>query len=283
MIPASFSYARPRSLDEAFALLAEHGGDAKLLAGGHSLLPMMKLRLATPGVVIDISRISGLDSIKAGADGIAIGALTTHGAIAQSADVARNIPALADAAGQIGDAQVRNRGTIGGACAHGDPASDYPAVLLALDATLSTQARGGSKTIPAGDFFRGMFDTALAADAILTEIRFRPAPHSAYAKFPHPASHYAVVGVAANLELQGGRIVQARIAITGVGDHPYRATNVEKALVGVNPNDTSAVKAACVDAGAGIAPRSDVFASGKYRAAMAEVYASRAVAAAAKR
>ncbi|MBV8425118.1 MAG: xanthine dehydrogenase family protein subunit M [Candidatus Eremiobacteraeota bacterium] len=283
MIPASFSYARPRSLDEAFALLSEHGSDAKLLAGGHSLLPMMKLRLATPGILIDISRITGLDSIKAGADGVAIGALTTHAAIAASADVARILPALADAASNIGDAQVRNRGTIGGACAHGDPASDYPAVLLALDASVSIHARSGAKTIPAADFFRGMFDTALTPDAVLTEISLRASPHSAYAKFPHPASHYAVVGVAANLELQGGKIAQARIAVTGVGDRAYRATNVEKALVGVNPNDAGAVKAACVDAGSGTEPRSDVFASGKYRAAMAEVYAARAVAAAAKR
>lgn len=283
MIPASFSYARPRSLDEVFKLLAEHGADAKLLAGGHSLLPMMKLRLATPGTLIDISRITGLDSIKAAADRITIGALTTHAAIAADSGVQRMVPALSDAASQVGDAQVRNRGTIGGSCAHGDPASDYPAVMLALDATFGTQTRAGTKTIAASEFFRGMFDTALAPDAVLTEISLRPAPHSAYAKFPHPASHYAVVGVAANLQLQGGKIVQARIAVTGVGDHAYRAANVEKALVGVDPNDAAAVKAACIDAGAGIDARSDVFASGRYRAAMAEVYAARAVAAAAKR
>lgn len=283
MIPASFNYARPRSLDEAFALLAEHGSDAKLLAGGHSLLPMMKLRLATPGMLIDISRISGLDSIKADAKSVTIGALTTHAAIAADAGIRSAAPALSDAASQIGDVQVRNRGTIGGSCAHGDPSSDYPAVMLALDGAFTVQARAGTKTIAAGDFFRGMFDTALPADAVLTGVGLQAAPHSAYAKFPHPASHYAVVGVAANLELQGGKITSARIAVTGVGDRAYRAENVEKALVGVDPSDLSDVKAACVDAGAGIDPRSDVFASGKYRAAMAEVYAARAIVAAAKR
>ena len=283
MIPAAFSYSRPRSLDEAFALLAEHGSEAKLVAGGHSLLPMMKLRLATPSMLIDISRISGLDAIEASGDTIKIGALTTHAAIASDVNVRKLVPALAEAASQIGDTQVRNRGTIGGACAHGDPASDYPAIALALEATFTTQSRGGTKTIASSNFFQGLFETALTADAVLTEIAFRAAPHSAYAKFPHPASHFAVVGACANLSLQGGKISQARIAITGVGDHAYRAGTVEKALVGVDPKDATAVKAACVDAGAEIEPRSDVFASGHYRAAMAEVYAARAVEAAAKR
>ena len=283
MIPAAFSYARPRSLDEAFALLAEHGSDAKLIAGGHSLLPMMKLRLATPGILIDISRIGGLDSIKASGDRVTIGALTTHAAIAADADVRKMIPALADAASQIGDSQVRNRGTIGGACAHGDPAADYPAIAPALGAMFTIASRSGTKATPASDFFRGMFETALPADAVLVEIAFPAAPKSAYVKFPHPASHYAVVGAAANLTLQGTKIATARIALTGVGDHAYRADNVEKALVGVDPKDADAVKAACVDAGMDVEARSDVFASGKYREAMAEVYAARAVAAAASR
>lgn len=283
MIPAAFDYSRPRSLDEAFALLAEHGPDAKFIAGGHSLLPMMKLRLATPAMLIDISRIAGLDGISASGDSIVIGALATHAAIAADGNVRKLVPALADAAGQIGDAQVRNRGTIGGACAHGDPSADYPAVLLALEASLTMQSRSGRKTVTAADFFRGMFETALDPDALLVEIALKAAPKSAYVKFPHPASHYAVVGAAAGLSLSGKTIAAARIAITGVGDCAYRASNVERALNGIDPGDAAAVKAACVDAGAGVEARSDVFASGRYRAAMAEVYAARAVDAAAKR
>jgi aerobic carbon-monoxide dehydrogenase medium subunit len=283
MIPAAFDYARPRSIEEVFALLGEHGPDAKIIAGGHSLLPMMKLRLATPAILIDISRISGLDGIKVSGDSVTIGALTTHAAIANDANVRRMLPALADAASQIGDVQVRNRGTIGGSCAHADPTADYPAVMLALDASFTAQSRSGKKTISASSFFLGICETALDPDAVLVEISIPAAPKSAYAKYPHPASHYAVVGAAVKLSMKGKTIDDARVAITGVGDHAYRPSQVEKALVGVDPADAAALKAACVDAGAGIDARSDVFASGRYRAAMAEVYAARAVAAAAKR
>jgi aerobic carbon-monoxide dehydrogenase medium subunit len=283
MIPAAFDFARPRSIEEVFALLGEHGPDAKIIAGGHSLLPMMKLRLATPAILIDISRISGLDGIKVSGDSVTIGALTTHAAIANDANVRRMLPALADAASQIGDVQVRNRGTIGGSCAHADPTADYPAVMLALDASFTAQSRSGKKTISASNFFLGICETALDPDAVLVEISIPAAPKSAYAKYPHPASHYAVVGAAVKLSMKGKTIDDARVAITGVGDHAYRPSQVEKALVGVDPADAAALKAACVDAGAGIDARSDVFASGRYRAAMAEVYAARAVAAAAKR
>ena len=283
MIPAQFDYARPKTLDEAFALLAQYGDDAKLLAGGHSLLPMMKLRLATPSVLIDIARIPGLDKITVTKDGVTLGARTTHAAIVASADLRRVAPALHDAAGQIGDPQVRNRGTIGGACAHGDPAADYPAVLLALGATFKIARKGGEAAIAEDEFFRGMFETALEPGSVLTEIAVGAAPHSAYVKFPHPASHYAVVGVAAKLALDGTRIADAGIAITGVGDRAFRAKGVEKALVGVDAGDDVAVRAACVDAAAGIETRSDVFASGSYRAAMADVFCARAVKAAAAR
>jgi len=283
MIPAPFDYARPRSLDEAFAIMAEHGAEAKVLAGGHSLLPMMKLRLATPAMLIDISRIDGLDGIKASSDSLTIGALTTHAAIAASKEVSKIAPALSDAAGQIGDAQVRNRGTIGGASAHGDPSADYPAVLLALGATFTVQSRSGTKTIPAAGFFQGMFETALESNAILTAIEIDAAPKSAYVKFPHPASHYAVVGVAAKLKMEGSRIAEARIAVTGVGDSVFRPASVEKALTGVDSSDKGAIEAACVDTAAGIEGRGDVFASGNYRRAMADVYCTRAVIAAANR
>jgi carbon-monoxide dehydrogenase medium subunit len=283
MIPAAFDYSRPRSLNEAFALLAEHGSEAKLLAGGHSLLPMMKLRLATPAMLIDISRIPGLDGIRTAPDRVTIGALTTHAAIAASPEIAKLAPALSDAAAQIGDAQVRNRGTLGGSCAHADPSADYPAVLLALDATFTAQSPSGSKTIKASDFFLGMFETALEPNAVLTEIAFAAAPKSAYVKFPHPASHYAVVGVAATLTIADSLISEARIAITGVGDHAFRAVSVEKALAGIAASDMAAIQAACVDAAAGVEPRGDVFASGKYRRSMADVFCARALAAAAKR
>jgi carbon-monoxide dehydrogenase medium subunit len=283
MIPASFDYARASSLDEAFELLGKHGAEAKLLAGGHSLLPMMKLRLATPSVLIDISRIPGLNTIATSSDGITIGALTLHAAIASSADVKAKAPALQDAACQIGDPQVRNRGTIGGSCAHADPAADYPAVLLALDATFTIRSRAGTKTVGAAEFFRGMFETALGADAVLTEIAIPAAPHSAYVKYPHPASHYAVVGVAAALELQGTTIARARIGVTGVGDSPFRATGAERALPGATITSGEAVRSACVDIAGEVDTRSDVFATGDYRAAMADVFAVRAITAAAAR
>lgn len=283
MIPAAFDYARATSLDEAFALLAQHGDGAKIVAGGHSLIPMMKLRLATPAVLVDISRIPGLEGIAGSGATLTLGALTTHAAIAASEDARRMVPALYDAANAIGDAQVRNRGTIGGSCAHGDPASDYPAVLLALGATFTARTSGGTKTIQADDFFRGLFETALDEGAVLTQIALEAAPRSAYVKFAHPASHYAVVGAAAKLELEGSIVKAARIAVNGVGDSAFRAKSVEAALGGVDTKDANAVRAACVDAAAGIEARSDVFASGNYRAAMAGVYAARAVLAAAAR
>jgi len=214
---------------------------------------------------------------------LTIGALASHAAIASSADVGRIAPALQEAARDIGDPQVRNRGTIGGSCAHADPSADYPAVLLALDASFTVRSRAGSKTISAADFFRGMFETALAADAVLTEVTIGAAPHSAYVKYPHPASHYAVVGVAAKLDLRGSTIAAARVAVTGVGDTVFRATGVEKALTGVDAHNAEAIRSACVDAASGVEARSDVFASGAYRTAMTEVYAVRAITSAVSR
>ncbi|HXF34512.1 MAG TPA: xanthine dehydrogenase family protein subunit M [Candidatus Acidoferrales bacterium] len=282
MIPAKFDYVRAKSVAQARELLREHGEDAKLLAGGHSLIPMMKLRLAQPRVLVDIAGIPGMDSIEVAAGAVTIGALVRHAALAASEPLRRSAPALWDAANELGDAQVRNRGTIGGACAHADPAADYPAVMLALDAVLTLEGER-RRSIRAADFFQGMFETALATDDVLSAVAFALAPHSAYVKLHHPASHYAVAGVAAKLELAGGTIASARIALTGVGFAAFRAPAVEAALAGIAVLDTAAIRAACTGAAAGADIRSDAYASAAYRTAMADVFAARAVERAAAR
>jgi carbon-monoxide dehydrogenase medium subunit len=277
MIPAAFDYLRASSVEDAIRLLGEHGEDAKLLAGGHSLIPMMKLRLAAPSVLIDIAEIPQLAGITVGGSRITIGALTKHAALAASDDLRKHAPVLWDAANDLGDPQVRNRGTIGGASAHGDPSADYPAVLQALDATFTLAGKSGTRELRAAEFFRGMFETALGAEELLTQIAFDAAPNSAYVKFHHPASHYAVVGVAAVLTLAGGTIASARIAVTGIGDAAFRSSGAESALQGVNPTDADAVKAATAGTARGVPARSDTFASATYRSAMADVFAARAV------
>jgi carbon-monoxide dehydrogenase medium subunit len=283
MIPAAFDYVRAESVEDAIRLLRQHGEDAKLLAGGHSLIPMMKLRLAAPATLIDIAGIPQLAAITVAARRVTIGALTTHAVLAASEELRQDAPALWDAANQLGDPQVRNRGTIGGACAHGDPAADYPAVLQALEATFTLTGPDGQRELPAGEFFRGMFDTALGSAELLTRVAFDPAPRSAYVKYHHPASHYAVVGAAVTLELNGDRIGCARVAVTGIGDAAFRATAVERALTDVDVRDAAALKAACAGAANGVDARSDTFASGAYRAAMADVFVCRAIERAAAR
>ncbi|MEA2663093.1 MAG: aerobic carbon-monoxide dehydrogenase medium subunit, partial [Candidatus Eremiobacteraeota bacterium] len=263
--------------------LEQHGDEAKLLAGGHSLIPMMKLRLATPATLIDITGIPALDSIAVSGNRVTIGALTKHAALAASKELEKSAPALWDAANQLGDPQVRNRGTIGGASAHGDPSADYPAVLQALDATFTIVGKGGERTLSAAEFFQGMFATALGTNEVLTSIAFDAAPQSAYLKFHHPASHYAVVGAAVALTLDGYRIDTARVAITGVGDAAFRSSLAETALKGVRANDADAVRAACTGVVGRHDSRSDVHASGTYRAAMADVFTARAVERAATR
>jgi carbon-monoxide dehydrogenase medium subunit len=280
VIPVAFNYVRARDVPDALRLLEEHGDDGKLLAGGHSLIPMMKLRLAAPGTIIDIGAIPGLAGIKHDGKRIELGALTTHAALASSRELAQHAPALYAAANELGDPQVRNRGTVGGACAHGDPSADFPAVMLALDATFTLTGADGTRDIGADAFFLGMFETALDPLEILTSIAFASAPNSAYAKFHHPASGYAVVGAAVKLTLAAGWIAAARVAFTGVGDAAFRALGVEAALAGVKTGDSAALDAACRDAAAGIEARGDTFASGEYRAAMADVFVRRAVAAA---
>ena len=283
MIAASFDYKRAGSVAEAIGLLEQHGDDAKILAGGHSLIPMMKLRLAAPAVLIDIAGIPKLDTIAVDGDRVTIGALTKHAALAASDALRKSAPALWDAANDLGDPQVRNRGTIGGASAHGDPSADYPAVLQALDATFTLAGKSAERSVSASEFFQGMFATALGAHELVTAIAFDAAPLSAYVKYHHPASHYAVVGAAVALTMNGGKIGSARVAITGVGDAAFRSGTVEKALVGVDPKDADAVKAACAGAATGAQARADTFASAAYRTAMADVFVARAVAKAATR
>jgi len=282
MIPAQFDYARANTLDEALSLLALNE-DAKILAGGHSLIPAMKLRLAMPPMLVDIARIKDLSYISEDGNQIRIGAMTTHYQI-ESSEVLKNIcPLLPECASHIGDMQVRNKGTIGGSIAHSDPAGDWPAAILALEAELVAVSKSGERTIKATDFFVDLLTTALQPNEILREIRInKPQGRTghAYAKMPHPASGFAVVGVAANLSFNAGSECQsANIAITGVSSTAYRASSVETSLQGTNLDD-NAIAAASSHATDGIDVNGDVFASDEYRRHLAAVYTRRAIAAA---
>ncbi len=272
MIPAAFDYARAGSAQEAIALLGEHGDEAKLLAGGHSLLPMMKLRLAVPSVVVDIGRVTDLSYINDGGDHIAIGALTRHRALETSDLLAAECPLLGHVAGEVGDPQVRHRGTIGGSLAHSDPASDLPAAVLALGGTLVAQGPNGSREISAGDFFTGYFESALADDEMLTEIRVPKAPGDGwnYQKFNRRAQDWAIVGVAA-VKVNGG----TNVALVNMGSTPLRAGAVEAALAG----GASAADAA-EQAAAGTEAPTDLNATPDYRNHLARVLTRRALEAA---
>jgi carbon-monoxide dehydrogenase medium subunit len=280
MIPAPFEYHAPKTLEEALRLVERHGDEAKLLAGGHSLLPLMKLRLAAPRYIIDIGRLRGMSYIREEDGRIAIGALTTHGEIAQSALVASKCPVLAETAAVIGDVQVRNRGTIGGSLAHADPAADYPATILALDAEMIAASTSGARTIPAREFFVDMLTTQLRPGEILTQVRFAPrAPRSggAYEKLHQPASGFAIVGVAARLLLgKGGAIEEAAVGVTGLGPKAFRAEAVERALAGKKPSE-KLFSAASRHAADGIEILSDLHASRDYRREMAAVFTRRAL------
>ena len=275
MIPASFDYEAPKTLDEAFALLSKNE-DAKLLAGGHSLLPAMKLRLAAPSVLVDLSRVPGLSYIREAGDKIAIGAMTTHADVASSDLLERDSPLLKQTANHIGDVQVRNRGTIGGSLAHADPAADYPAAILALDAELVARSKKGERVIAARDFFTGLFSTALQPGEIITEVRVPKTRDSrtAYAKFHHPASGFAVAGAAVVLRVKGGAIQEIAIGITGIAPNAYRATKAEDALRG---KAASAIGEASQHAADDVEPLSDYFASAEYRKHLAAVYTQRAI------
>lgn len=285
MIPAAFDYVAPVSVKEAIGLLEKHGDDAKVLAGGHSLLPIMKFRLAQPKVIVDIGRIPGLDRITAAKDVVTIGALATHDAVEHSAVLKEQCPLLPDTASVIGDMQVRNRGTIGGSLAHADPAADYPGAVLALDAEIVAMGPKGSRTIPAGKFFVDLLTTALTPSEIITEVRvpvLAKGTGVAYLKHPHPASGYAVVGVAVVLSMSGGKVQRVAIGINGVSGKAYRASAVEKALQG-QAADEKTVAAAAARAADGVDVQSDLYASEEFRAHLATVYTKRAVLLAASR
>ena len=283
MYPAQFDYVRPSSLDEAVKLLADSNGEAKIIAGGHSLLPMMKLRLAQPATLIDIGRIPGLNEIKIDANGISIGALVTHAQIAASPEIQRALPALAETASVVGDLQVRNRGTLGGSLAHADPAGDLPAIFLALEGEIVARGPGGDKTFSGADFFVDILTTQLGEDEIVTQIKFpvlAGKTGTSYQKFEHPASHYALTGVAAAVTLgANGTIEKAVVGITGVGVKAYRAAGVEQALQG---KGTDAIAAAAEKAADGIDCNDDIHASAEYRAHLARVFTRRALEAAVK-
>jgi carbon-monoxide dehydrogenase medium subunit len=268
MIPAAFDYVRAGSADEAVSLLSQHGDDAKLLAGGHSLIPLMKLRLASPAVLIDVGRLGDLSYIRDAGDHVAIGALTRHHDIEHSDVLKAEVPILAHVAGLVGDPQVRHRGTIGGSLAHGDPASDLPAVVLALDGTLVARGPNGERTIAASEFFTGFLETALAPDELLTEIRVPKVAGAgwSYQKFNRRALDWAIVGVAAVRNGQTG------VALVNMGSTPLRATAVEQAL-----SQGASVDDAARQAAEGTEPPTDLNASPEYRKHLAQVLVRRAL------
>jgi len=278
MWPKNFDYVRASSIDEALQQLSD--ADTKVLAGGHSLLPAMRLRLSAPGKLVDISQLPGMKDIMVTNGSISIGALATHTEIAQSADVQTHAPALAYGASIIGDQQVRNFGTIGGNIAHADPASDPPAILLAYGATIHVQGPNGARSIAADDFFTDLFETALESNEIITsvEIPSHAGVRSAYAKLKHPASRYALLGVAVSLAMDGGTCTDARVAVGGATPYAVRSSQAEAALAG------SDLGAAALDAAASALTNElkdfvigDIFAPVDYRSHMLGVYLKRAV------
>jgi carbon-monoxide dehydrogenase medium subunit len=274
MIPATFDYEVAESAEHAIALLGERE-DAKLLAGGHSLLPAMKLRLARPACVIDVARIAGLSYVRDAGEQIAIGALTRHKDVSEAPLLQEHCPIVSHTAGQVGDPQVRHRGTIGGSLAHGDPASDLPAVVLALGAELQIRGAGGERTVPAAEFFTGVFQTAVGPAEMVTEIRVPKLGSTtgwSYTKMARRAQDWATVAVAALVKRQNGAIEQASIALTNMGATPLRATQAEEAIAG---------GASIADAAAliseGTEPSSDQAASADFRRHLAQVIGRRAL------
>jgi carbon-monoxide dehydrogenase medium subunit len=273
MYPANFEYKRPATVDEAIALLTQHGDEAKLLAGGHSLIPAMKLRLAQPKVVVDLGRIANLSYIRDSGASIAIGAMTTHQEIEASALLRDRSPLLADVAARIGDAQVRNKGTIGGSLAHADPAADYPAAILALDAEIDLASPRGKRTVKARDFFVDLLQTAITPDEILVEIRVpATAKTVAYVKTEQKASGFALAGVAVVIGAAG-----VRVGVTGIAAKAYRATAVERALAGQATPGAAAIALAAAHAADEIEPLGDIHASPEFRAHLAQVNTKRAI------
>jgi carbon-monoxide dehydrogenase medium subunit len=286
MITHPFTYQAPATIEEAVQQLGK-SGDAKVIAGGHSLLPLMKLGLAQPETLIDLRNIASLHGIRTEPDGtIVVGALVTHRELAHDETVRAKLTALADAAAEVGDLQVRARGTIGGSLAHADSAADEPAPTLAYEATIRAIGPKGRRDIRARDYFKGTFETALAADEIIAEIRF-PAPAArtggAYAKFAHPASGFAVTGVAAVVTVKSdGSIERAAIGVSGAAAAAYRAAEAERALTGTKGDD-KAIASAAAKAADGITALSDLAASADYRTHLVSVYTRRAIERAIKR
>ena len=276
MIPLAFDYEVAESVDHAIELLGQHGDEAKLLAGGHSLLPIMKLRLAAPTVLIDLGRIGDLNYVRDEGDHLAIGAMTRHCDAERDPTLQEHCGLVSYTASLVGDPSVRHRGTIGGSISHGDAASDLPSALLALDATFVVRGPNGERTVAAGDFFQDYLQTTLAPDEVLTEIRV-PKLNGAgwsYKKFNRRAQDWAVVGAAAVVERSNGSIGSARIALTNMGSTPLRATAAESALSGADP---SSVAEATSSADEGTSPSSDIAASAEYRRHLARVLSRRAV------
>lgn len=282
MIPAPFDYVRPSTVDDAVKTLSEAGEDAKVLAGGQSLIPLLRLRLATPSVLVDLGGIAGLRGVTEDGDDLVIGAMTTHHALLSDALIASYAPLLAQATATVADRQVRHRGTIGGSVSHADPAGDLPSVVLALDATMEVAGPGGSRQIPASDFFVDYLTTALQPADVLVGIRVpkRAGWASHYEKFNRVAQAWAMVGVAAQVSRDNGAISSCRVALTNMAPTPVRASAVEQALTG-QPATAEAIASAAAHAAEGTSPTSDPSASAEYRTHIAPVLAERALRAAA--
>ena len=279
MIPVNFDYVAAKSVDEALELLGRHGADAKLLAGGHSLIPLMKLRLALPSVLIDLGRIAELRYVRDEGSEIAVGGMTTYYTLASSEVVRQKSPLLAEAAAAVGDVQVRNRGTIGGSLVHADPASDMAAAVLALDARMILVGPSGKREVPAGSFFVGMLQSAVGPNEILTEIRVKKSQANsgaAYLKLAQPASGFALVGVAARVTFTGAKCSEIAVAVTGVAPKPFRAASVEARLRG-SSLDAETLAPACAEVAEGVEALSDIHASAEYRKSVAAVYTRRSI------
>ena len=282
MIPAAFDYLAPTTLDEALSALTEHGDEAKILAGGQSLLPVLRMRLNAPSFVIDLGKISSLRGVRDDGDAIVIGAMTEHAVVGSDPLVAQHAALITKAVEHLADAQVRHRGTFGGALAHADPAGDLGAPVLALDAEFVIAGPGGTRTVPAADFFVGLFETVIGEDEILTEVRIPK--HTGwgahYEKFVRVAHQWPIVAVAATVRSEGGTIAEARIGLTNMGQTPLRARAAEDALTG-QPATSEAVSAAAAHAADGTSPPSDLNGDADYRQHLATVLTRRAVLAAA--
>ncbi len=286
MYPAAFEYHTPTSVKDALGLLGKLGDDAKILAGGHSLIPMMKLRLAQPKHLVDLRKVPGLAGIKEDKGALAIGAMTTHWQVESSALVKSKLPVLCDVAGIIGDPAVRNLGTVGGSLAHADPAADWPAIMIALGAEMVCEGAKGRRTVKVDDWFKGLMSTALGDDELLVEVRVPLLPAgsgAAYMKFPHPASRFAVVGVAAAVTLdKQGACTKVGVGLTGAGTKAVRAKGVEAGCTG-KKLDAATIEAAAQKAADGVDVQADLQGSVEYKSHLCRVFAKRALTEAVKR